>query len=49
MNQLSQIQTVAQKFKELREPLDLEKKKFDESVKHLSDIRKQINKQKESL
>jgi len=40
---LNQIQTVAQKLKELREKRDLEKIKFDEEVKILAEVRKEIN------
>ena len=39
ISQLSQIQSVAQKLKELREKRDIEKKKFDEEVKILAQVR----------
>lgn len=49
ISQLSQIQTVAQKLKELREKRDVEKKKFDEEVKTLAEVRTEINDQKKQM
>lgn len=49
ISQLSQIQTVAQKLKELREKRDVEKKKFDEEVKILAEVRTEINDQKKQM
>lgn len=49
ISQLSQIQTVAQKLKELREKRDVEKKKFDEEVKILAEVRTEINEQKKQM
>jgi len=49
ISQLSQIQTVAQKLKELREKRDVEKKKFDEEVKILAEVRTEINDQKKRM
>jgi len=46
---LNQIQTVAQKLKELREKRDIEKAKFDEEVKILAEVRKEINEQKSEM
>ena len=46
---MNQIQTVAQKLKELREKRDIEKAKFDEEVKILAEVRKEINEQKSEM
>jgi hypothetical protein len=47
--QLNQIQTVAQKLKELREKRDTEKAKFDNEVRILAEVRKEINEQKAEM
>lgn len=49
MSELSQIKVVAEKLRSLRAFRDAEKKKFDEEVKILANVRKQINTEKEKL
>jgi hypothetical protein len=47
MEQLDKIKIVAEKLKVLRSKRDEEKKKFDQEVIALANIRKEINEQKE--
>jgi len=49
MDQLEQIKIVAEKLKSLRSKRDEEKKKFDQQVIALANVRKEINDQKQQM
>jgi SMC interacting uncharacterized protein involved in chromosome segregation len=49
MDQLDKIKIVAEKLKSLRSKRDEEKKKFDDQVIALANVRKEINQQKDTM